>query len=190
VQRLSDREQALVLVQAPFPLDDAEMSARLRVQQASHHIGLPRKSDATLAEGAVALDVLTHLNITMGFLDTGSESEVVQGDVIVRPTSSSIIEGVCRIITDPRTDRLDPGEILIATSTTPDFMPAMRHAKALLVDQGGVLSHAALTSRELGTPCIVGASVATVRFRTGDVIRLDFDTGAATLATVQVGADV
>jgi phosphohistidine swiveling domain-containing protein len=179
--RLEQRKEALVLVQSPFPLDDAEMAARLRIGAARSHAGLPRKDDVSVAEGEVGLDLLARLDATMGLFEEGP-ADAVKGDVIVKPPGASlVIEGRCRVITDPRTDRLEPGEILVATSTTPDFMPAIRNAAALLVDQGGVLSHAALTSRELGKPCIVGASYATSVFRSGDVVRMDFDEGSASL---------
>lgn len=176
--RLELRRDALVLVQAPFPLDDTEMSARLRIDGSEG--GLPRKDDTSLAEGPAANELLARIDSTMG-LFRESETGEVRGTVVVRPQSGALLEGRCRVISDPRNDRLEPGEVLIATSTTPDFMPAIRNAAALLVDQGGTLSHAALTSRELGKPCIVGAFNATSRFHSGDTIRLDFDAGTASL---------
>jgi phosphohistidine swiveling domain-containing protein len=179
--RLEQRQEALVLVQSPFPLDDAEMAARLRIQAGESDTGLPRKDDVSIAEGDISLELLLRLDATMGLFEDGP-ADAVSGSVIVKPSGASpVVEGRCRVITDPRADRLEPGEILIATSTTPDFMPAIRNAAALLVDQGGVLSHAALTSRELGKPCIVGVSHATSIFRSGDLIRLNFEEGSATL---------
>jgi phosphohistidine swiveling domain-containing protein len=179
--RLEQRQEALVLVQSPFPLDDAEMAARLRIQAGGSDAGLPRKDDVSIAEGDIGLDLLVRLDATMGLFEDGP-ADAVSGSVIVKPSGTSpVVEGRCRVITDPRADRLEPGEILVATSTTPDFMPAIRNAAALLVDQGGVLSHAALTSRELGKPCIVGVSHATSIFRSGDLIRLDFEEGSASL---------
>ncbi|HSS05226.1 MAG TPA: PEP-utilizing enzyme [Solirubrobacterales bacterium] len=175
-ERLERRREALVLVQAPFPLDNAEMAARLRI--GAEGFRLPRKDDTSLAEGPEALVLLDRIDATMGLFRHGKGDEV-SGSVIVWPQTGSILEGRCRVISDPRTDRLEPGEILIATSTTPDFMPAIRNASALLVDQGGTLSHAALTSRELGKPCIIGTAHASSVFRSGDLLRLDFDAGTA-----------
>jgi len=183
-ERLERRREALVLVQAPFPLDDAEMSARLRI--GAEGFRLPRKDDTSLAEGPDALVLLDRIDATMGLFRHGKGDEV-SGTVIVRPQSGSILEGRCRVISDPRIDRLEPAEILIATSTTPDFMPAIRNASALLVDQGGTLSHAALTSRELGKPCIIGTVHASSVFRSGDLLRLDFD--ACTAIAIAESAD-
>jgi phosphohistidine swiveling domain-containing protein len=175
-ERLEGRRRALVQVQAPFAIDEAEMSARLRL--APEDVGLPRKDDVSLVEGPEALEFLDRIDTTMGLFHRQSAGGV-SGEVVVAPPAGGILEGRCRVISDPRADRLEPGEILVATSTTPDFMPAIRNAGALLVDQAGILSHAALTSRELGKPCIVAAGHATSTFRTGDLLRLDFDAGTA-----------
>jgi len=74
---------------------------------------------------------------------------------------------------------LKKGEILITTMTTVDFLPAMHRAGAIVTDDGGVTCHAAIVSRELGIPCIVGTKVATQVFKTGDLIEVDANKGVA-----------
>jgi phosphohistidine swiveling domain-containing protein len=176
--RWSARRETLVLVSAPAPLENAEMVAHLELSKDTK--SAPRKMDVSVAEGETGVNLLAELDLRMAIFDDHEAQRVAHGDVVTGPGGSTLIEAVCRVVTDPRKDELQPGEILIATSTTPDFMPAIHRARALLVDQGGVLSHAALTSRELNKPCIIGTSIATALFRTGDVIRMDFETGTAT----------
>lgn len=65
------------------------------------------------------------------------------------------------------------GEILVTNNTTPDFVPLMRMAGAIITEQGGVTTHAAIISRELGIPCIIGTRVATRFFKDGDFVEVD-----------------
>ncbi|MBU1203203.1 hypothetical protein KKH39_04155 [Patescibacteria group bacterium] len=74
-------------------------------------------------------------------------------------------------------NKMKQGEILITTITTPEFIVAMRKAKAIVTDEGGLTSHAAIVSRELGIPCVVATKNATKIFKTGDKIKIDIKTG-------------
>jgi pyruvate,water dikinase len=69
------------------------------------------------------------------------------------------------------------GEVLVAPMTTPDWVPTMRRAAALVTDGGGITCHAAIVSRELRVPCVVGARTATTRLRDGEVVTVDGGTG-------------
>ncbi|PIZ52209.1 hypothetical protein COY27_01065 [Candidatus Woesearchaeota archaeon CG_4_10_14_0_2_um_filter_33_13] len=74
-------------------------------------------------------------------------------------------------------DKVKDGEILIAAMTRPEYVPLMKKAKAVITDEGGVTSHAAIVSRELGIPCVIGTKIATKIFKTGDVIVIDLEKG-------------
>lgn len=65
------------------------------------------------------------------------------------------------------------GEVLVAETTSPELMPACRKAAAIVTDQGGLLSHAAIVSRELNIPCIVGTKHATALLKNGDEVEVD-----------------
>lgn len=81
--------------------------------------------------------------------------------------------GVAKIIQSPKEgDKLNQGEILVTTMTTPDFVACMKRAGAIITDIGGVTCHAAVVSREFGTPCIVGTGSATKIIRDGDILEL------------------
>jgi phosphoenolpyruvate synthase/pyruvate phosphate dikinase len=69
------------------------------------------------------------------------------------------------------------GQILIAKTTMPDYTATMKLAKAIVTDEGGITSHAAITARELHIPCIVGAKVATKSFKDNDIIEVDATKG-------------
>ena len=70
-----------------------------------------------------------------------------------------------------------PGEVLIAEMTSPDWIFVLNRAAAVVTDRGGITSHAAIVSRELGIPAIVGARVASTTFKTGDLVKVDGDKG-------------
>ena len=63
--------------------------------------------------------------------------------------------------------------------TSPEYIFAMRKAGAVLTDTGGLTSHAAIVSRELGVPCLVGTKLATKIFKNGDVVEIDPEAGTA-----------
>lgn len=65
------------------------------------------------------------------------------------------------------------GDVLVANMTSPDYVPAMRKVKAIVTDSGGQTSHAAIVSRELGIPCVVGTKNATAFLQNGDIITVD-----------------
>ena len=69
------------------------------------------------------------------------------------------------------------GDILVCSMTTPDFIPLMKKAAAIITDKGGVLSHAAIVAREMQKPCIVGMEKATSLLKEGDLVEVDADKG-------------
>jgi len=74
-------------------------------------------------------------------------------------------------------NQLKSGEILVTSMTTPDFVPAMKKAAAIITDKGGQTSHAAIVSRELGIPCVVGTGTATKILKSQIVITVNGQTG-------------
>ncbi len=88
--------------------------------------------------------------------------------------SPGIAVGLVRIVTDAsQLDRVIKGDVLVAEMTTPDFVPAMKRAVAIVTDRGGRTAHAAIVSRELGIPCVVGTAVATKILSDGQEITVD-----------------
>jgi len=88
--------------------------------------------------------------------------------------SPGMASGRVRVLTSPgEAGRLEAGEVLVTRMTSPDWVPLMRRAAAVVTDAGGMTSHAAIVSRELGIPCIVGAKDATVRLADGLEVTVD-----------------
>ena len=75
-------------------------------------------------------------------------------------------------------DALADGEVLVTHMTAPDWVPLMRRAAAIVTDSGGMTCHAAIVSRELGIPCVVGTGDATERLRDGELVTVDAGEGA------------
>ena len=92
--------------------------------------------------------------------------------------SPGISHGIVRILTGAKDmEKLRPGEILVTTMTTPDMVPAMAHAAGIITDEGGMTCHAAIVSRELGVPCVVGTRTATQALTEGTEVTVDGKTG-------------
>ncbi|MBI2474715.1 MAG: phosphoenolpyruvate synthase [Candidatus Taylorbacteria bacterium] len=99
-----------------------------------------------------------------------------KGDELVKGVSvgSKIAVGKARIIMDPKhIGDFVKGEVLVTDITDPDWEPIMKIASAIVTDKGGRTSHAAIVSRELGIPAVVGTGLATKHIKTGDMITVD-----------------
>ncbi|OGC47149.1 phosphoenolpyruvate synthase [candidate division WWE3 bacterium RIFCSPHIGHO2_01_FULL_42_13] len=92
--------------------------------------------------------------------------------------SPGAVSGPVRIIkSSGEITKIQPGDILVAEMTNPDYVPAMKRAAAILTDKGGRTSHAAIVSRELGIPAVVGAGEATKILQDGEIISVDGSNG-------------
>jgi phosphohistidine swiveling domain-containing protein len=69
------------------------------------------------------------------------------------------------------------GNILVASMTAPDYLPAMKKAAAFITDEGGITCHAAIVAREMKKPCIIGTKIATQVLQDGDLVEVDADRG-------------
>jgi len=88
------------------------------------------------------------------------------------------VQGRARVIVNVQdVPTMRKGEILISNMTHPDYMPAIHKAKAIVTDEGGIVCHAAIMSRELKIPCVIGTSEATQTFKTGDKVEVDAEKG-------------
>ncbi|MBU2236150.1 hypothetical protein KKA01_03780 [Patescibacteria group bacterium] len=84
------------------------------------------------------------------------------------------IRGVVKIVNGPEEMvKFDQEDILVSIATTPDIVPVMKKAKAIISDIGGMTCHAAVVSRELGVPCIVGTKFASRFFKDGEKVEMD-----------------
>jgi rifampicin phosphotransferase len=99
------------------------------------------------------------------------------GDLRGTPASGGEVTGKARVILDPGSAHLEPGEILVAPSTDPGWTPLFLTAGGLVMEMGGPMSHGAIVAREYGIPAVVGVPDATERVETGQKITVDGSEG-------------
>jgi pyruvate, water dikinase len=107
------------------------------------------------------------------------------------PASPGVAFGPVKLVADPsQIDKVLEGDVLVAEMTTPDFVPAMKRAAAIVTDRGGRTAHAAIVSRELGIPCVVGCEKATTTLKDGQIITVDGSNGKVYPGRIEVKTDV
>lgn len=84
---------------------------------------------------------------------------------------------VKKVFTREEYDKVNEGDILVTSMTTPEMIPIMKKAVAFITDEGGVTCHAAIIARELKKPCIIGTKVATQVLKDGDLVEVDAERG-------------
>jgi pyruvate,water dikinase len=95
--------------------------------------------------------------------------------------SAGIVRAKARVVRDPRTETVAPGEVIVARNTDPGWIALFANASAIVVERGSLLSHSAIVARELGIPCVVGLRRATEWLRSGDAIEVDGGAGTVRL---------
>ncbi|MFH1292038.1 MAG: PEP-utilizing enzyme [bacterium] len=84
------------------------------------------------------------------------------------------VRGLVKLINSPQDmAKMEPGNILVSYATSPDIMPAIKKSVAIVTDLGGIICHAAIVSRELRIPCVVGTKNATKVLKDGDLVEVD-----------------
>jgi phosphohistidine swiveling domain-containing protein len=99
---------------------------------------------------------------------------VIRGQIAYGGFAKGIVRILRRKI---QVSELKKDEILVSPMTTPDFLPAMEKAAAIITDEGGITCHAAIVAREIKKPCIIGTKIATQVLKDGDLVEVDADKG-------------
>jgi pyruvate, water dikinase len=151
-------------------LEIAEMARRIEA-----HYGSPQDVEWAYAQGK--LYVLQSRPITT--LGTTQPSAAADKPLLsglgAAPGRATGRVRVLRAVEDGRL--LQDGEVLVAAMTSPDWVPTLRRAAAIVTDGGGMTCHAAIVSRELRIPCVVGTRTATTTLRDGDFVTVDSKDG-------------
>jgi len=160
IMEISVPEMYSALAGGPLPTG-AEMKKRFKnyamiVQKGITQLVTNPKSIALLAKQyAVEVKKVTELHGKMACL-------------------GGIIKGRAKVCLDKKEIvKVKSGDILVAQFTTPDFVPAMERAAAIVADQGGLSSHAAIVSRELGVPCVIATQKGTRVIHDNDLLEVD-----------------
>ncbi len=106
--------------------------------------------------------------------------EELEGEILIKGLGASpgIASGSVKVILgEKEISKVEKGDILVTTMTAPDMVPAMKKAAAIVTDEGGMTCHAAIVSRELGVPAVVGTKTATKVLRDGMIVTVDGEKG-------------
>ncbi len=114
--------------------------------------------------------------------DQGLSLEVVKAEQVVeikgRPAQIGKVTGTVKIVrVKADASKIQPSDVLVTEMTNPDYVPYMKIAGAIVTDEGGATCHAAIASRELKVPCVVGTKIATKVLKDGDLVEVDANTG-------------
>lgn len=162
-------------------LSDGEIRAlaELAIRDEQHY-GVAQDIEFAI-EGAEVHVVQTRPVTTLAPRVDGAATTPKERRILVRGLGASpgVATGRVRVLATPDDEgRLKSAEILVTTMTSPDWVPIMRRAAAIVTDAGGMTSHAAIVSRELGIPCIVGTREGTRRLRDGMIVTVDAREGS------------
>lgn len=148
--------------------------SRSEIKKRKHgHVFLIEKGRIRLFYGKEAKKLSDKLDTAIDSIDAAKITEI-QG----QSASPGMAKGkIRRAMIAKETFRVRGGDILLCVMTSPDYVPAMNRAAAIVTDEGGLLCHAAIVSRELGKPCVVGTKFATKILKDGDDVEVDADKG-------------
>ncbi|KPJ49889.1 MAG: phosphoenolpyruvate synthase [Dehalococcoidia bacterium DG_22] len=157
-------------------LSDEQIVALAAIgKRVEEHYGFPQ--DIEWAEEEGTLHILQTRPVTaLAVAEVEAEEVEETAPVLLSgsPASPGAAAGPVKIVlSSSEIDRVEKGDVLVAEMTTPDFVPAMKRAVAIVTDRGGRTAHAAIVSRELGIPCVVGAGEATTSLRDDQLVTVD-----------------
>ena len=162
-------------------LNDDEILALTQMGKRIHdHYGSPQDTEWAIEDEKVYM--LQSRPVTT--LDMGNEAEIEsieeERTIVTKGLGASpgMASGAVKIIkSTDELDKIEEGDILVTVMTTPDMVPAMKRADGIITDEGGVTCHAAIVSRELGIPCVVGTGDATRILEENEIVTLDGNKG-------------
>jgi pyruvate,water dikinase len=167
-------------------LSDEQIVYLAKLSQKLHdHYFYPQDSEWALEKGKLYLVQTRPITTVEKVNAKNSNDKLGQAEEqttapILKGISASpgIGTGVVKILKSPKEiDKIKSGDVLVAPMTSPDYVPAMKKAAAIITNEGGMTSHAAIVSREMGIPCIVGTKTGTTTLKEGDVVTVNGTTG-------------
>jgi pyruvate,water dikinase len=176
-------------VQIPVPddlknkqvLDEAELAQLVKLgKKIQAHYQFPQDTEWAIEDEKIYM--LQSRPVTTLDMSTAQGEDITEGErtVITKGLGASpgMAAGTVKIInTTDELDKVQEGDILVTVMTTPDMVPAMKRANGIITDEGGVTCHAAIVSRELGIPCVVGTGDATSILPENSQVTLDGNKG-------------
>lgn len=154
------------------------------------HYYFPQDSEWALEKGKLYL-VQTRPVTTMAQTAKAARSEKMEVKIAEAPiltgsgASPGIGTGMVKILKSPKEiEKIKKGDVLVAPMTSPDYVPAMKKSSAIITNEGGQTSHAAIVSRELGIPCVVGTKEATKLLKDGEIVTVNGESGQIFMGSI------
>jgi pyruvate, water dikinase len=169
--------------------EEVRMVAKLGIRDEEHY-GTPQDTEWAFDEEGLAW-MLQSRPVTASGGDAGAAVTEPQGEALVHGLGAApgVGHGEVKIVSElSQGNDLKEGNVLVTHMTAPDWVPLMRRSAAIVTDSGGMTCHAAIVSRELGIPCVVGAAVATSKLRDGELVTVDATHGSVYEGDIAVSA--
>lgn len=160
-------------------------------RRAEEHYGVPQDLEFAIEKGKVYLTQSRPITTLKEQGASPTPDRSPPANVLVRGLGASPGQatGAVHVLDSPADESaMQLGEVLVTHMTSPDWVPIMRRAAAIVTDAGGMTSHAAIVARELGLPCIVGAHDATRKLTTGMLVTVDGSAGTIVTGRVPTAA--
>lgn len=170
-------------------MSDAEIIELAKIgKKIEEHYNLPQDIEFAIERGKIYIVQSRPITALKKSDGGGQKAEEKSSALSPQPPTEIILKGAAAsmgIAAGPvkvihhheDIDMVLDGDILVTEMTTPDFVPAMKRAKGIITDTGGRTCHAAIVSRELGIPCVVGTATATAKLRTSQIVTVDGSKG-------------
>jgi pyruvate,water dikinase len=160
-------------------LTDKELMEIVKLGEViEEHYGKPQDIEWAFEKGKAYITQSRPVT-TIKKVETDME-EVGEGEILVKGLGASPGIGIGKVkivLSEKEIEKVEEGDILVTTMTSPDMVPAMRKAAAIVTDEGGMTCHAAIVSRELGVPAIVGTREGTKVLEEGITVTVDGEKG-------------
>ncbi|MCW1296383.1 MAG: phosphoenolpyruvate synthase [Candidatus Parvarchaeota archaeon] len=170
-------------------LSDEEIVALARViKKIDEHYQFPQDIEWAIEEGRIYI-VQSRPVTTLKKVEEKVSMEKIEKELILTGLGASpgIASGIVKILSGPEElDKVKEGDVLVTRMTNPDYVPAMRRASAIVTDEGGMTCHAAIVSREMGIPCVVGTGNATQVLKEGEGITVDGKEGKVYRGMIEI----
>jgi len=186
-QIISDGDHGTKTVEVPRDQQDAPLLSDEEVRKlatfgriAETHYGVPQDVEWAVMGNEIFILQSRPITTIKAAGTSSPAREAGAGKILLQGQGASpgIASGDVVIIRDVKdAGKVKEGDILVTQMTNPDMVPAMRKVAAIITDEGGMTCHAAIVSRELGTPAIVGTKTATQVLKTGQTVTVDGEKG-------------
>lgn len=198
VEIVPDGDHGTKLVDVAPARQDAQVLSEAEVTKlamygkiAENHYGVPQDVEWSVVGGTIYI-LQSRPITTIGNKKEGKDMSSQKDTKIIlqgQGAAPGIASGRVTIIHDAKdTGAVKEGDILVTRMTNPDMVPAMRKVAAIITDEGGMTCHAAIVSRELGTPAVVGTKTATKVLKNGQMITVDGEMGLIYEGTTSAAA--